>query len=163
MIDYNIKDVLFFIVTIVLAMVLMIIPVPQWLLYWQPNWVLLVIVFWFCVAPEMISLFWFWSIGLFQDLLLSTPLGMSAIIYAVVVFFLSRMSSRLSQYPQWQQLTVIFMVSVFQALFSYMILHFSGQSVKIIMLLPAIILNCLIWNLLFKAMYIVWRRRLRVY
>ncbi len=163
MIDYSIRDILFFLLTILLAMILTIIPLPSSMLCWRPSWVLLVIVFWFCVAPEMVGLTCFWCIGLFQDLLMSTPLGMHAVIYVVVGFCLSRMSSRLSQYPQWQQLTVIFIISMFQVLFTYVSMNMANQPIRIMVLLPVMMVNCLVWHWLFKAMYVVWRRRLRLY
>jgi rod shape-determining protein MreD len=163
MMDYNYRDVLFFLFTIMIAMILITLPLPRWLQLLQPSWVLLVILFWFCVAPEMIGLGWFWCIGLFQDMLVTTPLGMYAIVYLVVGFLLSRMSSRLSQYPLWQQLVVVSVATVFQIICVFIVMNMAHQSISLWVLLPSIVVNCLIWRLLFLTLHGVWRRRLRLY
>ena len=101
--DYTKRDYLFFILTVIAAFVLSIFPVPVSWAWFRPNWMMLVLLFWVVVAPEMVAIGWVWLIGLMQDVLLATPLGLHCLCFVFVYFLMSRRVTRLQALPMWQQ------------------------------------------------------------
>ena len=159
----NIKEYGLLLVALMAAMMLSIVPVSTSVMRWQPPWVLLVLVFWLSVSPNSLGFGVLWCIGLVQDLLLATPLGLHAFLFILVGFLLIKMISQLPQYPLWQQLATIAGIVLLQALVQWLVLLVLGQSVNFGYLLLPVLTSCLVWPVMFRLMYGVWRRRLMVY
>jgi len=161
--DYVFKDWFFFILSIFLAMMLLVLPLPIYFQWLRPNWVLLVLLFWVLNAPMLMGPGWYWLIGLFQDLLQATPFGLHALSYALLAFFLTRLSFRLSAFPMWQQLLVLIVVSVLNSAITALVSVLFGVTINFALVLLPALTNCLIWPWLYWLMYSLWKRRLRVY
>ena len=108
-------------VSILLALMLLVLPLPTFIQWVRPNWVLLVLLFWVLNAPMLVGLGWYWLIGLFQDLVQATPFGLHALSYTLLVFFFTQLSFRLTALPMWQQLVALMILSVLNAAITYFI------------------------------------------
>jgi rod shape-determining protein MreD len=98
--------------SIIVAMMLTILPLPDWAIWLRPQWVLLVMVYWCLALPERISVGIAWVIGLLLDVLLGTLLGQHALSLAVVAYFIVKFHPRIRLYPIWQKTLVVFMLSL---------------------------------------------------
>jgi rod shape-determining protein MreD len=58
--------------SLVIALLLALVPLPYQFIYWQPEWLILVILFWVLVDPNPIGLGSAWILGLLLDLLNGT-------------------------------------------------------------------------------------------
>lgn len=96
--------------SILLAMMLSILPLPEWAIWLRPQWVMLVIIYWCLALPERISIGVAWLIGLLLDVLLGTLLGQHAIALAVVAYIVVKFHPRIRLYPLWQQTLLIFIL-----------------------------------------------------
>lgn len=98
--------------TIVLAMVLAILHLPQawpeWLSWMRPAWVALVLFFWVLELPHRIGLIAAWSIGLAMDVLYADPLGLNGVLLAALTFIAWRFYERLRMYSVLQHCVLLF-------------------------------------------------------
>lgn len=101
-----------------MAMCLRIVPWPGFLININPDWVLLVLIYWSIAIPERIGIFHAWTIGLLTDVLTGRVFGQYALAYTLIIYFCLMLHKRLRQFPLPQQGLFIF----FCLLFSQMLL-----------------------------------------
>ena len=94
--------------TIVAAVLLSVMPLPQVLLPFEPYWVALVVIYWSLETYDTISLGLAFLIGLVLDVLSGSLMGMHALSLVIMVFLVQRFRSRLRFFPPWQQALSVF-------------------------------------------------------
>ena len=97
-----------FLLTIIFAMCLRIAPLPASLIHLNPDWVLLMLIYWSLALPYQQGVFNAWIVGLFTDILMGRALGEHALIYALLIYICITLHKRLRQYPLLQQSMFIF-------------------------------------------------------
>lgn len=90
-------------ISLAVAALLMLIPLPAILEPLRPYWVALVVIFWCLETQDLISLDAAFLIGLVLDLLTGSLLGMHALELVVLVYLVKRFRARLRFFPPWQQ------------------------------------------------------------
>jgi len=90
-------------ISLAVAMLLTVIPLPLMLLPMRPYWVALVMIFWCLETQDLISLAGAFFIGLLLDLLGGSLLGMHALGLVILVYLVKRFRARLRFFPPWQQ------------------------------------------------------------
>ena len=98
------------VVTIMLALVLTITPLPGGLPAWRPEWTALVLIYWSLALPGRVGVGVAWVVGLFQDVLTSTPLGAHALGFALAAFLTIQFYQRIRNVPIWQQALTVLVV-----------------------------------------------------
>ncbi len=94
--------------TVVLAMSLKIAPWSNTLEPFNPDWILLTLMYWSVAIPERIGIFYAWTTGVFTDVLTGQLFGQHALTYSLVIYTCLKLHKRLRQYPQVQQGLFIF-------------------------------------------------------
>lgn len=89
--------------TILAALVLTIVPLPQWAEPLRPLWVALAVFYWVIALPERFGVGLAWLVGLLLDALTGTLLGAHALALTLVAFIAMRMHLKLRMFPVWQQ------------------------------------------------------------
>lgn len=95
------------IITIVIAMILMLLPLPKVLQLFRPEFVLMVLMYWTMALPRKVSVGVAWVVGVLMDVTMGGALGVTAFSYALVIFLTARFHLQLRQYPVWQQALII--------------------------------------------------------
>lgn len=103
--DYGFSRI---ILSIAVAMCLRIAPWPQELAIYNPDWVLMVLVYWSITFPERVGIFHAWTFGLFTDVLMGRILGQYALAYSLVIYICLKLHKRLRRFPLIQQELFIF-------------------------------------------------------
>lgn len=93
--------------SLLLAMILMILPLPWVASIIWPNWVMLVLFIWLMKDSRSFNLITVWLVGLFADLLLGSPLGLHALCYTLMAYIIVRWYRQIQHFPTWQQ-TLLF-------------------------------------------------------
>jgi rod shape-determining protein MreD len=101
------------IVTILMAMCLRIVPWPSFLAEINPDWILLVLIYWAIAVPEHLGIFHAWAIGLLTDVLTGTVFGQYALAYSLVIYSCLMLHKRLRQFPLHQQCFFVFFCLLF--------------------------------------------------
>ena len=90
-------------ISLAVAMLLTVMPLPLMLLPLRPYWVALVMIFWCLETQDLISLGGAFLIGLLLDVLGGSLLGMHALGLVILVYLVKRFRARLRFFPPWQQ------------------------------------------------------------
>ncbi len=91
------------VLTIVSAVLLSMVKLPEMLLPFKPYWVALVVVYWTLETPGVINLGLAFLVGLVVDILSGSLMGLHALSLVVMVFLVQRFRYRLRFFPPWQQ------------------------------------------------------------
>ena len=110
-------------ITLLIALVLALLPMPDWTIWLRPAWVLLVLMYWAMTMPYRVGVGIAWLMGLFVDLLNGTVLGEHALAFTIVIYVVSRLHLRLSMYPFIQQ---AFSVCCFVLLYQFILYCIQG-------------------------------------
>ena len=70
-------------ISVMIALVLTIIPLPEWGEALRPAWVALVVFYWVLALPERFNIGWAWLTGLLLDALTGSLLGAHALVLMV--------------------------------------------------------------------------------
>ena len=89
--------------TIVAAILLTLLPLPEMLEPFKPYWVAMVVIYWSLETHDTIHLGSAFLIGLVLDILSGSLMGMHALSLVIMVFLVQRYRSRLRFFPPWQQ------------------------------------------------------------
>ena len=70
------------------ALLLTLLPLPEWASELRPPWVALTLLYWILAAPERVGVFWGWAMGLLLDVSIGTILGQHALSLAVMAWLM---------------------------------------------------------------------------
>lgn len=149
------------ITSIFLAIVLMLLPLPEWTTWFRPAWVLLLLIYWSLDSPYRLNVGVAWVIGIMIDLLTGTLLGEHALAYTVVVYFVSKMYIRIRMYPLLQQSLSIFVFVLLYQFILYCIQGFIGELPNSQLFWFSSVTSMFLWPWLFVLLR-DWRRRFKV-
>lgn len=100
--------------SLVCAMILAVVRLPlgpDWLAWLRPDWAVAVMFFWGVAAPSRVGPMSAWIAGLFFDVLVAGPLGLTGICLALVAYVARRFEERLSLYTFLQQMAVVLCIA----------------------------------------------------
>ena len=96
------------IVTIIVALALSVMPLPDWLEAFRPDWIAITLIYWAMMLPRTWSVGSAWLIGLVLDVAQGTLLGQHALALCVVVFVTVRMHLLMRVFPTGQLIASVF-------------------------------------------------------
>ncbi len=89
--------------SVAVALLLGLVPLPNWLDPFRPYWLALVLAYWLIEAPDNIGLGWAFIFGILADLMFGTLLGEQALRLTLLAFILQRFRARIRFFPMSQQ------------------------------------------------------------
>lgn len=102
-------------ITVVVALILAIVPLPDAVVAVRPDFLLLVVIYWSLSAPRLAGLMFAWLCGLAIDLLTGVLLGQHALAFLLIAFLTHKFQLRMRIFPIWQQtLTVSMLLALYQ-------------------------------------------------
>lgn len=100
-------------ITLLFAILLMLVPLPDTLRYARPEWVAITLIYWAMALPQRVSIGVAWFTGLVMDVVTGGILGIHAFAYALVIYLVGRLHLQIRQYPLWQQaFTILSLVTL---------------------------------------------------
>lgn len=94
-------------VSIILALLLGLLPLPDLLQPLRPYWLALIVAYWVIEAPDSAGLGFAFIVGLIADLMFGGLLGEQALRLVIMTFILQRFRARLRFFPLSQQALAI--------------------------------------------------------
>jgi rod shape-determining protein MreD len=144
--------------TLLIALILMIMPIPDWALWYRPAWVLLILIYWTIATPALVNVGMAWFFGLVVDLLTGSLLGEHALAYTIVIYLVARIYLRLRMAPILQQaVSVLFFVLIYQFVV-YCIQGFTGELPTSSLYWMSSVTSMLVWPWLFVFLHMLRRR-----
>lgn len=149
------------IISFMVAMMLTVIPLPEWAATFRPAWVPLVLIYWCIALPKRVNIGVGWLSGLFVDILTGTLLGQHALAYAVVAFLSVKLHQQIRVYPFWQQALSVFTLVALGQLLIVWILGIVGRAPESWLYWMPSATSALLWPWVFIVMRDI-RRKFRV-
>ncbi|HJY37815.1 MAG TPA: rod shape-determining protein MreD [Steroidobacteraceae bacterium] len=107
-------------VTVIIALILAVLPLPRWMDIARPYLLLLLVIYWSLSAPRIAGLMFAWLCGMAIDLLKGTTLGQHALAFLVVSVLTHKFQLRIRIFPLSQQtLTVLILLLIYEVLVWY--------------------------------------------
>ncbi|MFW0039321.1 MAG: rod shape-determining protein MreD [Coxiella endosymbiont of Dermacentor silvarum] len=108
----NFKRSVFIELTFLAGMMLTILPLPKWVVWYQPVWVFMILLFWMIAIPYQVGIGTAFTVGILLDLLTGTILGQHALIFTCLSYFFIRFQIIIHSLPAWQQMILVLITTV---------------------------------------------------
>lgn len=116
-----------FYLSFLIALFLQIMPLPGFVIWLRPSWILLLMIFWQLQRPGSISPLGIFALGILWDLLTGTILGAHGFALLIVLYVLTRVQRQLTIMPGTQQAGFVLLFSlvnkvglaIFQGMFGH--------------------------------------------
>ncbi len=151
--------VIFF--TFVVALVLTVLPLPEWAQAFRPQWYALVLIYWCMAVPQRVGIGVAWMLGIAVDVLTGTLLGQHALSLSIIAFSTLKLHQRVRLFPLWQQSLIVLVLLTLNQLISLWIMGVTGQWTPGLVYWAPSPIGMLLWPWLFIILRDV-RRTFRV-
>ena len=147
--------------TFLVALILTIVPLPEWLRYLRPDWVGLVLIYWCLALPDRVGVITGWLMGLLVDLLTGTLLGQHAMSLAIIAYLTLKFHQRVRLFPVWQQALTVLVLLILDQLLALWVSRFIGRPGPQWFYWAPSVAGMLIWPLIYVSLRSI-RRNFRV-
>ncbi|GAA5523982.1 rod shape-determining protein MreD [Microbulbifer aestuariivivens] len=133
------------IASVVMALLLAVMPLPQNWLWFRPSFTALLVIFWITRMPQSLGVGFAWLVGLAQDLVTGAALGSHALALAVLAYFSLLTYQRTRAFNSAQQLLWVFVLVGIQQLVGNWVHSLAGKPVPGLTFLWPAITTALLW------------------
>lgn len=144
--------------SVVLALLLTIIKLPDPFNAFKPFWLGILVIYWALEAPERMSLGLAFVIGLTGDVLAASLLGEHALRLVIIAFIVARLRARMRFFPVPQQSLAVLALLVNDRIVMLMLRAFAGEGMPVWTFWIGPLVGMLLWPWLFLALDLVRAR-----
>lgn len=144
--------------TVLLSLLITLLPWPQAWQWYQPPWVLLVLIFWMMAIPEGIAVITVFFVGLLVDLLTGTLLGQHAFLFTLIAYLFFQLRKYITGFPLWPKFVMVIVLTVIYFFVQYIILWVIGKPYDTYRYWWPLLTTPLIWPWLYLLLNDVQRR-----
>lgn len=137
------------ILSLLIALILTVIPLPESVQPFRPDWLFLVLAYWVVALPHRIGLLWAFIWGLIFDALLGSVLGLHSFGLCVLVFILKLNFQRIRIYPIWKQALTMGGLSLIYLALVLWLSRITGSPESTLLYWLSAVVNILLWPWLF--------------
>lgn len=145
-------------ITFLVAMILSVIPLPEWAQYYRPDWLGLVLIYWCMAIPNRIGVGVGWTLGLVMDVLHGAILGQYALAMTITAFLTLGTYRRVRVFPLWQQSIVVLLILWLQHAVILWIRGIIGEAPDTWYYWATPVVSMLLWPWVFVALRDLRRR-----
>lgn len=131
--------------SLMLAMLLTILPMPAEVEEFRPQWVALFLIFWCLTVPEQVGVFWAFGTGLILDVVSGSILGQQALGLSVIAYVAVELHQRIRLFPLWQQTLFVWVLLLAERLLTLWVLGATGQPMPTLVYWVPTFLGLLLW------------------
>jgi rod shape-determining protein MreD len=136
------------VITIIIALMLSIAPMPAWAESYRPDWVALTLIYWAMISPRRYSVGSAWIIGLVVDVAQGTLLGQHALALTLVIFVTVKFHLQLRQFPTLQLTATVFALLALYQFILFWINGVAGINAPAVTYWGPVISGMLLWPLM---------------
>jgi len=142
-------------ITLLLAMGLNVLPLTNELKALNPDWVLLVLIYWTLAVPERVGVFNAWGLGILVDVLTGRILGMHGLIYALINYTCIKFHRRLRHYPIPQQALFVFFCLLLSQSLVFWIENIQGSTGLTWVFWLPVLTGTICWPFIFSGLRLI--------
>ncbi|MEJ2179547.1 MAG: rod shape-determining protein MreD [Gammaproteobacteria bacterium] len=140
------------IITFIVALTLMMMPLPAWAEAARPQWLMMVVIYWCIALPDRFGVIFAWMAGLVLDVATGALLGQNALAFGIVAFLAIKLHLRIRLFPLWQQaLSILILIALYQII-TLWVKGFTGQSAQTWAYWLASMTSMLLWPFVFTLL-----------
>ena len=132
-------------ISIIVALMLMILPLPDRLEPFRPDWVALTLIYWAMMLPRTWSVGSAWIVGIVLDVAQGTILGQHALALSVIVFVTVRFHLLMRVFPMQQLTATIFALLALYQFLLFWINGVAGIDVGLVHYWAPVIVGTILW------------------
>jgi rod shape-determining protein MreD len=133
------------VITIVVALMLTVVPLPDWLVAFRPDWLALTLIYWAMMLPRTWSVGSAWLVGLVLDVAQGTLLGQHALALCFIVFVTVRLHLLMRVFPMSQLTATVFSLLALYQFILFWINGVVGVSAASVVYWGPVISGTLLW------------------
>ena len=147
--------------SIVAAIMLTIVPLPEPMLPYRPDWVALTLIYWGLTLPRSYGVGTAWLVGLVLDVAQGTLLGQHALCLSLIIYITVKLHLQLRVFPPLQMTAIVFALLAVYQFVLFWINGVAGLHAQAITYWTPVITGTALWPLL-SLMFTGIRYRARV-
>ncbi len=149
------------ILSLILALMLSILPLPAWAVWFRPEWVVLAVIYWVMALPDRVSVGSAWLAGLFLDAVNGTVLGEHALAMTIVAYLVLKFHRQIRVFPLWQQALTVAVLMILYSVTILWIQGFVGEPIPTLLYWSPVLTSAILWPWVFIILR-NYRRRYKV-
>ena len=146
--------------SLVVALILMILPLPDWAQLYRPNWVALVLIYWSMALPKRVGLWFAFFCGIVLDTSLGTLLGQHAMGLVIIIFLNMNFHQRIRVLALAQQAIYVFALLLINHAVIAWVEGMMGRQTPLLAFFGAPLVGMLIWPWVFVILRDIRRKTL---
>jgi rod shape-determining protein MreD len=127
------------------ALVLAVLPLPQWLAWGRPEWVALVLIYWVIALPQRVGVFTALLLGVTLDVAEGAVIGQNAFALVAVALLGLLLYQRLRVFSLWQQSAVVFVLTGINQMICQWVQNLEGAGAQTLFFLLPAFSSALLW------------------
>ena len=139
------------------AALLAVVPLPEWLQWARPEWVALTLLYWCLALPHRVGIFTALLLGVLVDVLEGAVLGQNAFSLTVLALCALLVYQRLRVFSLWQQCGVEFVVIGLHQLIGQWVQNLEGAGARSLLFLLPALSSALLWPVVLQVLRSVRR------
>ncbi|MEA3273965.1 MAG: rod shape-determining protein MreD [Pseudomonadota bacterium] len=145
-------------ITLAIALLLTILPIPEGGADFRPPWVAMTLIYWSLALSNRVGVFWAWSTGLVLDVTVGTVLGQHALSLSVMAYLAVELHQRIRVFPVLQQAISVWVLLLVERLLSLWVIGATGQPTPTLWYWMPTFVGMLLWPWIFIVLRDVRRR-----
>ena len=144
--------------SLVVALILMILPLPDWAQMYRPNWIALALIYWSMALPRRVGLWFAFFSGIVLDTSLGTLLGQHTLALVIVVFFNLNFYQRIRVLALAQQAIYVFALLLINQVIVAWVEGIMGRPTPLLAYFAAPLVGMVIWPWVFVILRDIRRK-----
>ena len=134
------------------ALVLAVLPMPEWLAWGQPEWVALVLIYWVIALPQRVGMFTALLLGVTLDVAEGAVMGQNAFALVAVALLALLLYQRLRVFSMWQQSAVVFVLTGINQMICQWVQNLEGAGAQTLFFLLPAVTSALLWPVVLHSL-----------
>ncbi len=144
--------------SLVVALILMILPLPDWVQIYRPNWVALALIYWSMALPKKVGLWFAFFTGIILDTSQGTLLGQHTMALLVIIFINMNFYQRIRVLGLAQQAIYVFALLLINQVIVAWVEGIMGRPTPILSFFGGPFVGMLIWPWVFVVLRDIRRK-----
>ena len=144
--------------SLVIGLILMILPLPDWAQSYRPNWVALILIYWSMALPKRVGLWFALITGLLVDTLQGTLLGQHGLALVIIMYLNLNFHQRIRVLSLAQQSLYVFILLLICQTMIAWVEGIMGRPTSLAAFLGAPLVGMLIWPWVFVILRDIRRK-----
>ena len=142
------------------GLLLLILPLPDWIRTYRPDWLALILIYWSMALPKYVGLWTALIIGLLADSLLGTLLGQHALALVIITYLNLNLYLRIRVLSLIQQSVYVFGLLLISQIIVFWMDGIMGLKIPVQAVFVAPFIGALLWPFVFIILRDIRRKAL---